>query len=364
VVREEGEAVARCSGGLVCRAQRVQAIIHFAGRRMMDIDGLGEKLIENLVELDYVHSVADLYKLTLDDLLDMKRRADERDGVVPETVKAGQIATKWAENLIDGIEASRRTTLARLLFALGIRHVGESTAKTLADWLGRLDYVRRAPAALLASLPDIGLVVAEAIADFFAEPNNETVLDALLAAGVTPQDEHVPNARLAERLEPAKLLARLAIPKLTETRAEQLAEQLGSLANLAELPRREVIAFKLPAEVVNALADWLDQPGHREQLHALAVLRSELLAALPAEAEGGAKVLEGKTLVLTGTLPNLTRDQAKEMIEAAGGKVAGSVSKKTDYVVAGEAAGSKLAKAEELGVTVLDEAGLLALLAM
>jgi DNA ligase (NAD+) len=363
VVREEGEAVARCSGGLICRAQRTQAIIHFAGRRMMDIDGLGERYVENLVEFDYVKSVADLYKLTLDDLLEMKRRAEERDGEVPETVKAGQIATKWAENLLEGIAASRRTTLARLLFALGIRHVGESTAKTLADWLGRLEYVRRAPTALLASLPDIGLVVAEAIAEFFAEPNNEAVLDALLANGVAPQDEHAPNPRLAERLEPAALLARLGIPRLTETRAEQLATQIASLEQLAALPRRELIELKLPAEVVNALADWLDEDEHRQQLATLTHLREELLKALPEAAQSGPLLLEGKTLVLTGTLPTLTRDQAKEMIEAAGGKVAGSVSKKTDYVVAGEAAGSKLAKAEELGVTVLDEAGLIALLA-
>jgi len=362
VVREEGEAIARCSGGLICRAQRSQAIQHFAGRRMMDIDGLGERYVENLVDLEYVNSVADLYRLTLDDLLEMKRKADERDGVVPETVQQGKVATKWAENLLDGIAASKTPPLARLLFALGIRHVGESTAKTLADWLGRLEHVRRAPFALLAALPDIGAVVADSIAEFFAEPNNEAGLDALLAAGVAPHDEHAPSPRLAERLEPALLLAKLGIPKLTEIRAQQLAAQIAGPAALAALPRREVIELTLPAEVVNALADWLDEPGRREQLAALDMLRAELLAALPVLDESVVRVLEGKTLVLTGTLPTLSRDQAKAMIEAAGGKVAGSVSKKTDYVVAGEAAGSKLAKAEELGVAVLDEAGLQALL--
>ncbi|TCP14788.1 DNA ligase (NAD+) [Crenobacter luteus] len=362
VVREEGEAVARCSGGLACKAQRAQAILHFAGRRMMDIEGLGERYVENLVEFGYVNGVADLYRLTLADLLEMKRRADARDGVEPETVKAGKIATLWAENLLSAIAASRRPSLARLLFALGIRHVGESTAKTLADWLGQLATIRRAPAALLAALPDIGAVVAEAIADFFAEPNNAAALDALLAAGVAPADEHPPRAELAAKLEPAVLLARLAIPKLTETRARQLAGQQPDLATLAELPRREVIEFKLPAEVVNALADWLDDETNRAQLRRLAALRAELLASLPAESCPARLVLAGKTLVLTGTLPTLTRDAAKAMIEAAGGKVAGSVSKKTDYVVAGEAAGSKLAKAEELGVAVLDEGGLLALL--
>ncbi|QOZ85508.1 MULTISPECIES: NAD-dependent DNA ligase LigA [Chromobacterium] len=361
VVREEGEAVARCSGGLSCRAQRSQAIQHFAGRRMMDIDGLGERYIDKLVEYDYVRGVADLYRLTLEDLLEMKRRADEDEGVTPETVKAGKVASKWAENLIEAIAASRRPPLARLLFALGIRHVGESTAKTLADWLGTMSLIRRSPAALFAALPDIGGVVAESLADFFAEANNEAALDALLSH-VAPADEHAPSPRLAERLQPAVLLARLDIPRLTEVRSQQLAAQIDGLAALAERERRALLDLELPAEVINALADWLDLPGKRDSLRALAALVDEILAALPAQA-ASAGVLEGKTLVLTGTLPTLSRDQAKELIEAAGGKVSGSVSKKTHYVVAGAEAGSKLAKAEELGVAILDEAGLQALLA-
>lgn len=361
VVREEGEAVARCSGGLSCRAQRSQAIQHFAGRRMMDIDGLGERYIDKLVEYDYVRGVADLYRLTLEDLLEMKRRADEDEGVTPETVKAGKVASKWAENLIEAIAASRRPPLARLLFALGIRHVGESTAKTLADWLGTMSLIRRSPAALFAALPDIGGVVAESLADFFAEANNEAALDALLSH-VAPADEHAPSPRLAERLQPAVLLARLGIPRLTEVRSQQLAGQIDGLAALAERERRALLDLELPAEVINALADWLDLPGKRDSLRALAALVDEILAALPAQA-AAAGVLEGKTLVLTGTLPTLSRDQAKELIEAAGGKVSGSVSKKTHYVVAGAEAGSKLAKAEELGVAIVDEAGLQALLA-
>ncbi|WP_114153725.1 NAD-dependent DNA ligase LigA [Chromobacterium haemolyticum] len=361
VVREEGEAVARCSGGLSCRAQRSQAIQHFAGRRMMDIDGLGERYIDKLVEYDYVRGVADLYRLTLQDLLEMKRRADEDEGVTPETVKAGKVASKWAENLIEAIAASRRPPLARLLFALGIRHVGESTAKTLADWLGTMSLIRRSPAALFAALPDIGGVVAESLADFFAEANNEAALDALLSH-VAPADEHAPSPRLAERLQPAVLLARLDIPRLTEVRSQQLAAQIDGLAALAERERRALLDLELPAEVINALADWLDLPGKRDSLRALAALVDEILAALPAQA-AAAGVLEGKTLVLTGTLPTMSRDQAKELIEAAGGKVSGSVSKKTHYVVAGAEAGSKLAKAEELGVAILDEAGLQALLA-
>lgn len=361
VVREEGEAVARCSGGLSCRAQRSQAIQHFAGRRMMDIDGLGERYIDKLVEYDYVRGVADLYRLTLEDLLEMKRRADEDEDATPETVKAGKVASKWAENLIEAIAASRRPPLARLLFALGIRHVGESTAKTLADWLGTMALIRRSPAALFAALPDIGGVVAESLADFFAEANNEAALDALLSH-VAPADEHAPSPRLAERLQPAVLLARLDIPRLTEVRSQQLAAQIDGLAALAGRERRALLDLELPAEVINALADWLDLPGKRDSLRALATLVDEMLAALPEQA-AAAGVLEGKTLVLTGTLPTLSRDQAKELIEAAGGKVSGSVSKKTHYVVAGAEAGSKLAKAEELGVEILDEAGLQALLA-
>lgn len=359
VVREEGEAVARCSGGLFCSAQRKEAIRHFAGRRMMDIEGLGERYIDNLVELEYVHGIADLYRLTLDAFLEMKRRADERDGVTPETVAAGKIATKWAENLLAGIQASKTPPLARFLFALGIRHVGESTAKTLADWLGSLAVIRHAPAPLLLTLPDVGATVAEAIADFFDEPKNQQALDALLAAGVAPQGEHPPSAKLRSQLEPAELYAVLGVPKLTATRSKQLATLVPTLAQLTTADAAQLEG--LPAEVSASLLDWLEADGHRARLAQLDVLRAELLAAMPAEtAEEGA--LSGKTVVLTGTLPNLTRDAAKAMLEAAGAKVSGSVSKKTDYVVAGEEAGSKLAKAEELGVKVLDEAGMLALL--
>jgi NAD-dependent DNA ligase len=357
--REPRWAVARCSGGLFCSAQRKEAIRHFAGRRMMDIEGLGERYIDNLVELDYVHGIADLYKLKLDDFLEMKRRADERDGVTPETVAAGKIATKWAENLLEGIQASKTPALARFLFALGIRHVGESTAKTLADWLGSLAVIRRAPAPLLLALPDVGGTVAEAIADFFAEPKNQQALDALLEAGVAPQGEQPPSAKLREKLEPVALYATLGVPKLTAKRSEQLAVAVPALAQLATADAAQLAG--LPADVSASLREWLGAGDRRAHLALLDALRTELLAAMPAEAaEEG--VLAGKTVVLTGTLPNLTRDDAKAMLEAAGAKVSGSVSKKTDYVVAGEEAGSKLAKAEELGVKVLDEAGMLALL--
>ncbi|CAG0998428.1 partial DNA ligase, partial [Rhodocyclaceae bacterium] len=316
VIREPGEAVARCSGGLGCRAQRVQAILHFAGRRMMDIEGLGDRYVERLVEFDYVTRVADLYRLTLDDLLEMKRRADEKDGVTPETVKQGQIATLWAENLLASIAASRTPMLARFLFALGIRHVGESTAKVLADWLGSLSYIRRAPAPLLMTLPDIGATVAESIAEFFAEPRNSEAMDQLLAAGVTLQGEHPPSARLASQLAWSELYVRLGITKLTDLRARQLAEIVPDGETLIGLgqPRPgddlfstpallSALTSGLPAAVVEELLTWLALPAHRNLLGRLAAIRAELLAVLPQEVESNASAAAGKTFVLTGTLP-------------------------------------------------------------
>jgi DNA ligase (NAD+) len=263
IVRDEGEVVARCSGGLSCAAQIVQSIFHFASRRAMDIDGLGERYIEDLCDLGYVHSVADLYKLTLDDLLEMKRRADERDGTTPETVKNGKIATKWAENLIAAIAHSKRTTLDRFLYALGIPDVGEATAKALARYFGSLDALKQASHDELMQVPDVGPIMAAHIAMFFAEKHNRDAIAQLRAAGV----------------------------------------------------------------------EWKESEPQREAQGALA----------------------GKTVVLTGTLASLTRDEAKARIEALGAKVAGSVSKKTSFVVAGSEAGSKLDKANELGVEVWDE---------
>lgn len=344
VVREEGEAVARCSGGLVCPAQRKAALLHFAGRRAMDIEGLGERLVEQLVAQGWVRTAADLYALE-----------------VPQLMRLERMGEKSATNLVAAITASKTRSLARFIFALGIRHVGESTAKTLADWLGSLAWLRRAPRPILAVLPDVGQVMAQAIVDFFAEPHNASVIDALLAAGVRPSDEHPPRAELAERLTWARLYAALGIPRLSETRAEELAALFADGAELADATALAARLAPLPQPVSAALVDWLADSKHREALRQLASTRAAILAALPAAALPRLP-LAGLTFVLTGTLPHLKRDAARALIEAAGGKVSGSVSRQTDYVVAGSEAGTKLDKARELGVPVLDEAALLAML--
>ncbi len=254
VVREKGEVNHRCTGGLFCGAQRKQALLHYAQRRALDIEGLGEKLVDQMVEAGIVKTLPDLYRLGLTSLAALDRMAD-----------------KSAQNVLEALESSKATTLPRFLYGLGIRHIGEATAKDLARHFGKLDAIMEATVEQLLEVNDVGPIVAQAIRTFFDQAHNREVVEQLRACGVSwPEGE--------------------------------------------------------PA----------------------------LRAVLP---------LAGKTIVLTGTLPTLSREDAKEKLEAAGAKVAGSVSKKTDYVVAGEEAGSKLVKAQDLGITVLDEAGLLALLA-
>lgn len=363
VVREEGAAVWRCSGELSCPAQLVQAVFHFASRRAMDIDGLGERYIESLADFGYLRDVSDLYRLTLDDLLEMKRRADERDGTVPETVKAGKVATKWADNLIEAIDRSRDTTLARFLYALGIQHVGESTAKALAQWFGDLDLIRRLPWPLFKRVPDIGGEVARALGHFLDQPGNQQVIDRLLERGVRIGDAHAPNPKLGEALDLATLLVDLEIPKITPVRAAQLGSAFADAQMLLDAPVHNLVTAGLPADTANALVAWLEVEANAGLLLRGAQAQAELRARLPERGAQAAGPLEGKTVVLTGTLASMGRDEAKEKLEALGAKAAGSVSKKTSFVVAGEAAGSKLAKAEELGVEVWDEAKLLAFLA-
>jgi DNA ligase (NAD+) len=254
IVREADEADWRCTGGLYCAAQRKEALLHFAQRRAMDIEGLGEKLVDQLVDGGIVRTLPELYRLGVLKLAELERMAE-----------------KSAQNLVDALDKSKRTTLPRFLFGLGIRHVGEATAKDLARHFGSLDRIMDASVEELLEVNDVGPVVAESIHTFFAQPHNREVVELLRAAGV----------------------------------------------------------------------HWDEGAG---------------------EASDAPRPLLGRTLVLTGTLPTLTRDEAKDLIEAAGGKVAGSVSKKTDYVVAGSEAGSKLDKAQQLGVIILDEQGLRALL--
>ncbi len=362
IVREAGEAVARCTGELTCAAQRSQAIFHFGSRRAMDIGGLGERYIEDLVEFGYLHSVADLYRLQLADLLEMKRRADARDGSTPETVKAGKVATKWAENLLSAIDASRRTTLERFLYGLGIGHVGESTAKALALWFGDLERIRRLPWPLFKLVPDVGGAVARSIGAFFQQPGNQQVIDALLAGGVRVTDAHPPSPKLREALDPARVLAALEVPKLTEVRARQLAAALADPQALRDIAERELGALGLPAEVAAAFVDWRRERSHRSLLERSLDALVELRAALAGVAEAARLPLDGETVVLTGTLSGFTRDEAREKLEALGAKVAGSVSKKTRFVIAGAEAGSKLERARELGVEVWDEARFVELL--
>ncbi len=259
VLRERGGIDHRCTGGLFCAAQRKQALLHFAGRRAMDIEGLGDKLVDQLVDSGLIRTLPELYTLVTEE-----RRA--KLGALE------RMAEKSAANLLAGLEKSKTTTLARFLYALGLRHVGETTAKDLAKHFGKLDRLMAATVEQLLEVADVGPVVAQSIRTFFEQPHNVEVVGQLRAAGIR----------------------------------------------------------------------WPEHDGDAP--------------------DKGPQPLAGKTLVLTGTLPTLSRDEAKALVEAAGGKVAGSVSKKTSYVVAGDEAGSKLDKARELGVPVLDEAGLRGLL--
>ncbi|HET6587374.1 MAG TPA: NAD-dependent DNA ligase LigA [Oleiagrimonas sp.] len=364
LLREEGAAAFRCSGGLVCAAQRKEALIHFASRRAMDIDGLGTRYIDALVEFDMVKTPADLYGLTLDDFLRMKRLTDERDGTTPETVKSGKVATRWAENLVDAIAASKHTTLARFVFALGIMHIGESTAKTLSKWLGNMDFIRSTPAPILRALPDIGSEVAESIATFFTQSGNRQVVDALLATGITFEDAGAPAAELRERLGLDVLLKAFDIAKFGPTSAERLAVAYPSLdALITAGPAQWRTTAGLSQAATANLEAFLEDAASQAALRAAETAMQKLLAAAPKAAAAADLPLADQTVVLTGSLSDMTRDEAKEKLEALGAKVSGSVSKKTSFVVAGEAAGSKLAKAEALGIEVWDEARLTRFLA-
>ncbi|HEX7340189.1 MAG TPA: NAD-dependent DNA ligase LigA, partial [Rhodanobacteraceae bacterium] len=358
LVREDGAAAWRCSGGLVCAAQRREALIHFASRKAMDIDGLGTRLIEDLDAFGFVQSPADLYRLTLEDLLKVKQLADARDGTTPQTARDGKVATHWAEKLLAAIDASKRTQLARFLFALGIMHIGETTAKALHKWLGSLAAVESTPAAILRQLPDIGSEVGQSIATFFRQAGNRAVVDDLLAEGIVCADETAPSAQLRQRLGFENLLVDAGIDKLGPTSAARLAAQFATLDAVINAGAGQWATAGLSSAAVNGLEVFLADDAAVARLREAENAMRRLLDALPAATTGAALPLEGATVVLTGTLASMTRDEAKARLEALGAKVAGSVSKKTAFVVAGEAAGSKLTKAKELGVEVWDDARL------
>jgi DNA ligase (NAD+) len=367
VERPEDEAIARCTGGLYCPAQRKQALLHFASRKAMDIEGLGDRLVEDLVDLGFVHDVADLYRLTLDDLLRMKQQADLRDAQTPDTAKSGKVATRWAENLLDAIQRSRAMPLERLLFALGILQIGEETAKALARAFGSLQAIRHADALLLLAVPDVGPKVAHSIAAFFAEAHNQQVIDGLLAEGVAPHERGQPSAELVAALDSAHLLRAakaLGAPLdgVGDTSLSRIGEQSLTLQSLSSGEGSQLTRLGLPATAADGVVRLLRDAQWGARLLAAERMADDLRAAAPAAMSAGGP-LSGQTVVLTGSLSQMTRDQAGARLEALGAKVAGSVSKKTSFVVAGEAAGSKLDKAQSLGVAIWDEAKLLSFLA-
>lgn len=410
IVREEGEAVWRCSGELTCPAQRKEAFRHFVSRRAMDVDGLGEKFIEVLVDSGVVQGVADLYLLNVDQLLQLRmistaesphaflREAREHlasgaygqlentvvgigvdlagEREAPHTwqadlLRAGlpafdwnrkKIATKWAENLIEAIEQSRDTTLERFLFALGIEHVGESTAKALSAWFGDLALIRHLPWPLFKRVPDIGGEVARSLGHFFDQPGNQQAIDDLLQRGVRIGDAHPPSPKLREALSFASVLQDMDIPKVTPVRAQQLAAAVASFDALRSAGSDALLQAGVPAPVVASLLQWLERPENAALASAAQQAMETVLSRLPDADALQAGPLDGQTVVITGTLAALTRDAAKQRLEALGAKVAGSVSKKTAFLVAGEEAGSKLDKAQSLGVEIWDEARLLAFL--
>ncbi|MGC5700618.1 NAD-dependent DNA ligase LigA [Pseudomonas sp. NFXW11] len=342
-------AVYRCVGRLACGAQLKQAIIHFVSRRAMDIEGLGDKTIEQLVDEKLIASPADLYRLKYEQIIDLEGFAEVS-----------------SNKLLKAIEDSKRPPLARFIYALGIPDVGEETAKVLARSLGSLARVQQALPQVLTYLPDVGLEVAHEIHSFFEDSHNQEVIGALLAedqCGLVLQDQGDLGAEFAASTTLGGMLDKLNIPSVGPGAAQKLADKFGSLQGVIEadwLDMRQA----LPEKQAKAVREFFDSPANaqlaqtiEQQLQAFGMhwqSEKKVVAGLP---------LAGQTWVLTGSLELMSRDVAKEKLESLGAKVAGSVSAKTHCVVAGPGAGSKLAKANELGLKVLDEEAFVAFLA-
>ncbi|PYC34515.1 NAD-dependent DNA ligase LigA [Pseudomonas protegens] len=341
-------AVYRCVGRLACGAQLKQAIIHFVSRRAMDIEGLGDKTIEQLVDEKLIASPADLYQLKYEQIIDLEGFAEVS-----------------SNKLLKAIEDSKRPALARFIYALGIPDVGEETAKVLARSLGTLERVQQALPQVLTYLPDVGLEVAHEIHSFFEDSHNQSVIGALLAedqCGLVLQDQGELGAEFAASTTLGGMLDKLNIPSVGPGAAQKLADKFGSLQGVIAadwLDMRQA----LPEKQAKSVREFFDNPANARLAQAI----EEQLKAFGMHWQSEKKVVEGlplagKTWVLTGSLELMSRDVAKEKLESLGAKVAGSVSAKTHCVVAGPGAGSKLAKANELGLKVLDEAAFVAFL--
>jgi DNA ligase (NAD+) len=339
-------AVYRCVGRLSCAAQLKQAIIHYVSRRAMDIDGLGEKSVEQLVDEGLIRSPADLYTLQFEQIVGLEGFAEVS-----------------SNKLLAAIEASKRPTLARFIYALGIPDVGEETAKVLARSLGSLARVQVALPQVLTYLPDIGLEVAFEIHNFFEVEHNREVIAQLLASGMQLQDEGDLGAEFAASTTLAGMLAKLDIPSVGPTGAEKLVDKLGTLDKIIAADGID-LRQALNTKQAEGVREFFKDEANQRLARAIEAQLLEFGMHWSCEKKAAEGLpLAGQTWVLTGTLERMSRDVAKEQLESLGAKVAGSVSGKTHCVVAGPGAGSKLAKASELGVKVLDEEQFVAFMA-
>lgn len=334
-------SVYRCVGRLSCSAQLKQALIHFVSRKALDIDGLGDKAIEQLVDRELVKSPADLFRLTKDQVLTLEGYAELS-----------------AQNLIDAVGQSKTISLARFIYALGIPEVGEETARTLALSLGTLERIRQAQSRTLTLLPDIGLEVAHEITHFMAEEHNQKVLDDLLSLGIQLEEQEQIAAKLQASVSFAELIEGSNIKGVAATGAKALAAHFETVEALLAADEDALKAVpKLSSRAAAGVLEAIQDETWCQQLQRFETQLIEFGMHWYSErrVSDASAPLEGQTWVLTGTLETMGRSEAKALLQEMGAKVSGSVSSKTDAVVAGPGAGSKLAKAEQLGIRVLDE---------